>query len=172
MNITEGTPESQPGRHHRPKSLFGWYHRANKKILFGGVIVAVAIGSLMATSLDGALTYYKTVDELKAEGPAAYGERYRVGGRVLSGTIDKDANNNLSFVIYHNQTNNNVPVRYKGITPDIFGDEVDVIVEGKLGADGIFYASNVIAQHPPEFKVADPDTPHEPVSDEDRALTQ
>ena len=169
MNITESTPEPQPGRGQFPKGPFGWYQRANKKILFGGIVVAIAIGSLMATSLGGALTYYKTVDELKAEGSSAYGERYRVGGRVLSGTIDKDASNNLSFIIYHNQTNNNVPVRYKGITPDIFGDEVDVIVEGKLEADGIFYASNVIAQHPPEFKVAEPGMPHEPVSDSDRA---
>ena len=91
--------------------------------------------------------------------------------------MDANSASPVTLKVAHSQravgsTTNTVPVRYKGITPDIFGDEVDVIVEGEWRADGIFYASNVIAQHPPEFKVAEPGKPHEPVSDADRAPTQ
>ena len=149
----------------QPGGLLGWYHRANKKIVFGVLIVAIAIGALMATSLRGTLTYYQTVDELKDRGDSAIGDQYRVGGRVLTGTIEQDAANNVEFVIYHNETDNTLPVHYRGIKPDIFGEEVDVIVEGHLEEDGVFYASNLIAQHPPEFRVAEPGAPHGPVED-------
>jgi cytochrome c-type biogenesis protein CcmE len=156
-----------PNAEQETGGLAGWYRRANKKVLFGAVIVIIAILSLTMTSLRGALTYYVTVDELKAEAADAVGVRRRVGGRVQDGSIVKDAANNLSFVIYHNQTTNSVPVRYKGIVPDIFGDEVDVIVEGQWQADGIFYATNLLAQHPPEFKIAEEGNPHDPVEERD-----
>ena len=73
----------------------------------------------------------------------------------------------MSFVIYHNQSTNSVPIQYKGIVPDIFGDEVDVIVDGQWQPDGIFYATNLLAQHPPEFKIAEESKPHGPVEDRD-----
>jgi len=133
----------------------------------GVVIVVAAIGVLVGTSLRGALTYYVTVDELKAKGPAVYGDRFRVGGRVRDGSIVKDASNNLQFVIYHNQPANSIPIQYRGIVPDIFGDEVDVIVEGRWEASGLFRATNLLAQHPPEFKVAQPGKPHSQVKDRD-----
>ena len=139
-----------------------WYRRANKKVLAGIVVIVVAVAALMVTSLGDALTYYNTVDELKADAEAV-GDRRRVGGRVLEGTIQKDAEHNLSFTIYHNTVTNTLPVRYRGVTPDIFGDEVDVIVEGEWRRDGTFYASNLIAQHPPEFQVAEPGSTHAPV---------
>lgn len=145
--------------------VLGWYRRANKKLLFGVMIVVVAVGALIGTSLRGALTYYVTVDELEAKGTAAYGERFRVGGRVQDGSIQKDAANNVRFVIYHNERTNAVPVQYKGVVPDIFNNEVDVIVEGRYGTDGVFYATNLLTQHPPEFKAAQPGKPHQPVTD-------
>ncbi len=144
-----------------------WTKRANKKVIIGVIIVVIAVGSLIATQIRGALTYYVTVDELKAEGAEAYGERVRVGGRVMAETIQLDGGNNLSFIIFHDQTSNTLPVRYNGIVPDLFyQDKADVIVEGQWSsADGIFYATNLLAQHPPEFKVAEPGKPHDPVGD-------
>ena len=140
----------------------GWYRRANKKVLAGIVVIVVAVAALIVTNLGDALTYYNTVDELKAD-PQAVEDRRRVGGRVLEGSIEKDAENNLSFTIYHNEVTNTLPVHYRGVVPDIFDDEVDVIVEGEWRRDGIFYASNLIAQHPPEFQVAEPGSTHAPV---------
>ena len=140
----------------------GWYRRTNKKVLAGIIVIVVAVAALIVTNLGDALTYYNTVDELKAD-PRAVEDRRRVGGRVLEGSIEKDAENNLSFTIYHNEVTNTLPVHYRGVVPDIFDDEVDVIVEGEWRRDGIFYASNLIAQHPPEFQVAEPGSTHAPV---------
>jgi cytochrome c-type biogenesis protein CcmE len=152
-----------------PSQPPNWWRRANKRLVIGVVIVVAAIGVLVGTSLRGALTYYVTVDELKAKGTDAYGDRFRVGGRVKGGSIVRDAGNNLQFVIYHNEPSNSIPVQYRGVVPDIFGDETDVIVEGRYEATGTFHATNLLSQHPPEFKVAQPGTPHAPVKDRDYA---
>jgi len=39
-----------------------------------------------------------------------------------------------------------IRVRYRGIAPDTFADGVDVIVEGRLGADGTFRATTLLAK--------------------------
>lgn len=163
------TPNSASGQPEKRQAdsggILGWFRQADKKILIGVVAVVLVVGVLMGTQLRGALTYYVTVDELKARGEEGYGNRIRVGGRVLGGTIQKDAANNLSFAIYHNLSTETLPVRYKGIVPDLFHEDGDVIVEGTWRKDGIFYATNLLAQHPPEFKVAEPGSPHPTVTD-------
>ena len=148
-----------------PEAKGGWFTRANKKLIAVVLIVLIAIGILIGTSLRGALTYYITVDELTARGAEGYGDRVRVGGRVLKGTIVKDAQNNLSFTMYHNEPTTTMPVSYKGVVPDIFGDETDVIVEGKRQSDGTFHATKLLSQHPPEFRLAEPGKPHEPIDE-------
>ena len=39
------------------------------------------------------------------------------------------------------------PVRFKGIAPDLFKENSGVVAEGKLGADGVFVADNILAKH-------------------------
>ncbi|MCL0101480.1 cytochrome c maturation protein CcmE [Dehalococcoidia bacterium] len=138
----------------------GWLGRTNKKVLIGVLIVITAVTSLMVTQLRSSLTYYLTVDEIRAEGPKAYNERLRVGGRVLENTFERDASSNISFALYHNEPQASLAVQYRGALPDMFQEEGDVIVEGQWRSDGIFYATNVLVQHPPEFKIAEPGNPH------------
>ena len=138
----------KPGR-----GISGWYGRANKKVLFGGIIVAMVIGTLIATQLPGALTYYVTVEELVAQGGATHGKHIRVSGLVRASSVHRDAANNLSFVLYYGAQGASVPVRYKGIVPDMFHEEGEVVVEGTWREDGVFYANNLLAQHPPDFKI-------------------
>ncbi len=156
--------QTGPGSPRGPGGILGWFRQADKKILVGVIGVVLVIGVLMGTQLRNAMTYYITVDELRAKGDSAYDNRIRVGGRVVGGTIQKDVSNNLSFVMYHDQPADTLPVRYKGIVPDLFGDDRDVIVEGIWRKDGVFYATNLLAQHPPEFKVAQPGQPHPTVT--------
>ena len=135
------------------RGISGWYRRANKKVLFGGIIVAIVMGTLIATQLPGALTYYVTVEELVAKGAAARGSHIRVSGLVQGGTVHRDAANNLSFTLYYGGQGAAVPVHYKGVVPDMFRDEGEVVVEGTWKNDGVFYANNLLAQHPPDFKI-------------------
>ena len=52
-----------------------------------------------------------------------------------------------------------VPVRFTGVLPDLFREGQGVVVEGRLGADGVFVADSVLAKHdenymPPEVAEA------------------
>ncbi len=40
-----------------------------------------------------------------------------------------------------------MPVRFAGIVPDLFVEGSGVVAEGKLGADGVFVADNLLAKH-------------------------
>ncbi len=59
----------------------------------------------------------------------------------------------VRFVV--TDTAKSVPVTFTGILPDLFKEGKGVVAQGKLGADGVFAASEVLAKHdenymPPE----------------------
>ena len=63
----------------------------------------------------------------------------------------------MHFVV--TDTVKEVPVAYTGILPDLFKEGKGVVAQGKLGADGLFTASEVLAKHdenymPPEAQHA------------------
>ena len=80
----------------------------------------------------------------------------RIGGMVKAGSIQRKELT-VHFVI--TDTAKEVPVSYTGILPDLFSEGKGAVVQGKLGADGHFTASEVLAKHdenymPPEAKHA------------------
>ena len=44
-----------------------------------------------------------------------------------------------------------IPVEYTGTLPDIFRPGITVVVEGRLGADGVFHARTLLAKCPSRF---------------------
>jgi cytochrome c-type biogenesis protein CcmE len=79
---------------------------------------------------------------------------FRVGGLVESGSVvrDKDA---LTVRFNVTDTAKTIPVVYTGILPDLFREGKGVVAQGRVGADGIFRANEVLAKHdenymPPE----------------------
>ena len=79
---------------------------------------------------------------------------FRIGGLVESGSVvrDKDA---LTVRFKVTDTARTIPVVYTGILPDLFREGKGVVAQGRLGADGTFRASEVLAKHdenymPPE----------------------
>ena len=77
---------------------------------------------------------------------------FRLGGLVEKGSVKRDGVM-VNFVV--TDTFRQVPVRYQGILPDLFKEGKGVVAQGKLGADGVFMAQEVLAKHdenymPPE----------------------
>ena len=78
----------------------------------------------------------------------------RAGGMVEKGSIKKSIDSlEVTFVI--TDFKNSIPVTYVGILPDLFSENAGVVVQGRLGRDGNFIASEVLAKHdenymPPE----------------------
>ena len=79
---------------------------------------------------------------------------FRIGGLVQEGTLKREADG-LSVRFTVTDTAASIPVVYKGILPDLFKEGRGCVAQGKIGADGVFQAEQVLAKHdenymPPE----------------------
>ncbi len=79
---------------------------------------------------------------------------FRIGGLVEQGSIQRDPQG-LTVRFEVTDTANKIPVSYTGLLPDLFKEGKGVVAQGKLGADGVFRAEQVLAKHdenymPPE----------------------
>jgi len=118
------------------------------KFLVGGVMVLGTAGYLMASSIDETAQYYLTPTELATKvsnNPRFAKTGVKVGARVVSGTIVREpSGTSLSFKMTDGAQVYNVV--YRGIAPDTFTDGVDVVVEGRLDANGTFQATTLLAK--------------------------
>lgn len=89
-----------------------------------------------------------------ATGEAPIAQRFRLGGMVRPGTVDRKAGSmDMRFVV--TDFKRDVPVVYSGVVPDLFRENQGVVAHGKLGKDGVFVADEILAKHdenymPPE----------------------
>jgi cytochrome c-type biogenesis protein CcmE len=89
-----------------------------------------------------------------ARGEAPTDRAFRIGGLVEVGSVKREVDGlTVRFVV--TDTAKSMPVVYKGILPDLFKEGKGVVAEGKLGADGVFTSTQVLAKHdenymPPE----------------------
>ena len=122
------------------------------KLLVAGGAIVLAIAYLIVTALQTSTVYYITVGELLQRGQAGAAQQVRVAGDVVPGSVEKiDAGLAIRFLVHDGS--GQMPVYYKGgPVPDIFGEEVQVVVEGKVGPDGTFQASTLLAKCPSKFE--------------------
>ncbi|MDP1605127.1 MAG: cytochrome c maturation protein CcmE [Rhodocyclaceae bacterium] len=118
--------------------------RHKRIALIVGGLAAIGIAStLVFQALDSNVAFFITPTEF-TEGKAPQGKAFRVGGMVREGSIRRD-NLTVHFVI--TDTVKEVPVTYTGILPDLFKEGKGAVVQGKIGADGLFNATEVLAKH-------------------------
>jgi len=120
------------------------------KFIIAIVIIAGAISYLVVSGVKDTMVYYLTIDELQAKVPDVYGERVRVSGTVVPGTIVKDNNGKIEFQI--TDGTNNIAVKYSGIIPDIFADDVEAVVEGNYTQQNVFDADVLLAKCPTKYE--------------------
>ncbi len=117
------------------------------KFVLAGGIVLLAFVYLIVTGLNLGTAYYLTVGELRTSGPTI--SPVRVSGNVVPGSIVRDGTH-LQFKIA--DSTGSLPVAYSGVVPDIFGDNIQVVVEGRPDAAGTFQASTLLAKCPSKFQ--------------------
>ena len=121
----------------------------NKFLLGAGIIVASVI-FLIASGVKETGVYFLTPTELvnKVEAdPTFYDVGIKVGAKVVPGSIRRDdAARRVDFAV--SDGSKQFEVTYTGIVPDTFTDanDIEVIVEGKYGRDGVFRATEVLAK--------------------------
>ncbi|MCB9684844.1 MAG: cytochrome c maturation protein CcmE [Alphaproteobacteria bacterium] len=126
---------------------------AMKKRLFGVVAVVVALsalGFIGMSDIGRNVTYYWSPTELAAASNAK-DATVRLGGMVVAGTYTWDQDAHLvTFDITDNKTT--VKVRNEGNPPQMFREGIGVVVEGRLGADGVFHSDKVMVSHGSEYQ--------------------
>ena len=128
--------------------------RHKKLALIGGALAVVGIiAALVLNALNSNIALFISPTDVIA-GKAPQGKLFRIGGLVKESSLRREADGvTLAFVI--TDTAHDIPVRYKGILPDLFKEGKGAVAQGKLGEDGVFVASEVLAKHdenymPPE----------------------
>jgi len=117
-------------------------------ILFILLGIGSATGLLVYALSDNALFFY-TPSKMAEEGIAS-GARFRLGGLVMPGSLERDTQGlGLRFVVTDNQSQQTV--YYEGILPDLFREGQGVIAAGELRADGMFVANQVLAKHDEQY---------------------
>lgn len=128
--------------------------------VLGGLVVTVA---LILYALRANIDLFYTPGEIlygknETQHMPEPGQRLRVGGMVLPGSVERDAQTlRVSFSIYDAQ--GVVDVTYEGILPDLFREGQGVVVQGELTPGNRILAREVLAKHdenytPPEIKTA------------------
>ena len=120
-----------------------------------GVAALAIAGMFVLNAFQSNLVFFFTPTQV-SQGEAPKGRAFRVGGMVKEGSLVKDGEN-VQFVV--TDFANDVPVKYKGLLPDLFKEGKGVVAQGQLTDDKQFTASEVLAKHdenymPPEAKHA------------------
>ncbi len=113
------------------------------KFIAGGVVIMIAVGYLIISSLGSSAQYFLTISELYDKGDEILGDDVRVSGQVIGDSILYDAQAlRLEFEIVDDLADQANPLHivYIGPKPDLMQHEAQAIIEGAWQADGIFYA--------------------------------
>ena len=131
-------------------------HRRFAWIGAGLLTLGVAV-ALVLNAFQSNLVFFFTPSQVVAkEAPQA--RAFRIGGLVEPGSLKRDTNS-LTVQFRVTDTAQSIPVSYTGLLPDLFKEGKGVVAQGKLGPDGSFHATEVLAKHdenymPPEAKDA------------------
>lgn len=128
--------------------------RQRRLTLVIGILAGVAVaGALTLGAFRENVMFFFDPSQV-AGGEAPVDQRFRLGGMVKPGSVDRVAGSlDMSFVVTDFQRD--VKVVYSGVVPDLFRENQGVVAHGKLGADGVFVADEILAKHdenymPPE----------------------
>jgi len=151
------------------------------KFMIGGILILGAVVFLIWSSTAATSEYFLTIDELNEKGSSIVDKNVRVSGAVLGDTIQYDAQNLvLTFEVAHVPGDNaeieaqggladvlhqavidpsrqRMKVVYEGVMPDLLRNEAQAIMTGHLGADGNFYAEELLLKCPTKYEEAVPE---------------
>ena len=124
-------------------------------LIVGGVASLGIATALVLNALQSNLVVFFTPSQIAA-GEAPKDRTFRIGGMVKEGSV-KRQDLTVQFVV--TDTARETAVTYTGILPDLFREAKGVVAQGRLDANGLFVASEVLAKHdenymPPEAQHA------------------
>lgn len=143
------TPRTSPGPTETapapPRRRRRWWPMA----VLAGVLAAGAI--VLFQGLSSATVYFCNADEIGRRGECEPGERFRLQGTVVEGSVEQvDPGDVRRFEVEYNGAV--VPVSYQGDPGGIFRENIPVVVEGRMGDDGVFAGDRVLVKHTEQYR--------------------
>jgi cytochrome c-type biogenesis protein CcmE len=122
-------------------------------LVVGGIAALGVAATLILSAFQQNLVFFFTPSQVAAK-EAPQGKTFRIGGMVEKGSV-KRGEDGLTVKFLVTDTAKSIPVVYRGALPDLFREGKGVVAQGRVGEDGVFAASEVLAKHdenymPPE----------------------
>jgi cytochrome c-type biogenesis protein CcmE len=119
-------------------------------ILLGTVGVIALIGSITIAGLNDNLTYYLYPNEaVERRAEFVDGEKFRLAGRVVSGSMSEEGDD-LTFDVTDGSAT--IPVVLVNTPPPLFNEEVPVLLEGSWAGD-TFIAESALIRHDENYEI-------------------
>jgi cytochrome c-type biogenesis protein CcmE len=113
--------------------------------MIGGSLAVLAVAAvLVLNAMRDSIVFFST-PSMVAEKHIGAGKRFRLGGLVQPGSLQRGDNLAVTFSVADGSAT--LPVAYKGILPDLFREGQGVVAEGALDQSGVFRADTVLAKH-------------------------
>ncbi|MES2932748.1 MAG: cytochrome c maturation protein CcmE [Pseudomonadota bacterium] len=132
--------------------------RHKRMVLVLAGLAVLSVGAwLVLSAFQKNLVFFFTPTQI-ISGEAPHNRSFRVGGMVENGSLQRQADGlTVSFIV--TDLAQRVRVTYRGLLPDLFKEGKGVVAQGKLNADNLFVAEEVLAKHdenymPPEAAYA------------------
>lgn len=122
--------------------------RKNQRLILLAMAGAAVLGAVllaMSAMRDQASFFYAPADVARRGLPLD--RSVRIGGMVRQGSIQRHADGVTIDFLVGDETAATIPVRFTGITPELFRENSGVVAEGRFQADGRFNATEILARH-------------------------
>ncbi len=128
--------------------------RQQRLLLLTASLAALAVAAwLILSAFQKNLVFFFTPSQVVA-GEAPRNKSFRMGGMVEQDSLRREADGiTVSFVV--TDLSQRLPVRYRGILPDLFKEGKGVVAQGRLGSDMRFIAEEVLAKHDENYMPPD-----------------
>jgi len=108
-----------------------------------GCVLALALG-LVLFAMNDTIVFFNSPADVQAKNVQP-GTRFRLGGLVKQGSVQRGDNQQVSFEVMDAQSS--IRVSYQGLLPDLFREGQGIVAEGALDIAGVFKADTVLAKH-------------------------
>lgn len=116
------------------------------------LVLALAFGGLLYSTLSEGTEYYKHVDEVMTDPQAWHGKNLQLHGFVVPNSIRRRPDS-LDWRFDVQSKGQVVRASYSGIVPDTFKDDAEVVLKGTLSPDGFHVAPDgVMAKCPSKYE--------------------
>ena len=124
--------------------------RSRLFLLISLAAAAIGFAVIAGSGISRNLVYYWSPTDISHAGDKAYGATIRLGGQIAPGSIRTGNGSLLDFDVTDRTTT--VHVKSNGVPPQMFRENVGVVVEGTMTRGGYFQCNRLMVSHNNQYR--------------------